>query len=142
MEKTNSSTNSPRNLYSALRQDANNKIAARRKYTGGTNFMRDQLVIKKRDSVIRDTGSVYDILCQLGNQIGFDTIINSGVKIPVGTYGYPLVKTNSNADCYTQYRNWYVLSNMTVTSVALTLNELFEQCNINLIATVEDRQRA
>lgn len=129
-------------LYTALRQEENRKIQSRAKHTGGTNFMRDHLIIRDKGKTVIDESSIFDTLCKIGNIFGFDSIADSNITASKGRDEYYLVKSCSTSDRYKLCHGWHVLSKIPVVSVALALNEYFELANAKFIASVVDRQPA
>lgn len=126
-------------LYTALRQEENYKIQYRGKHTGGSNYMRDRLIIRDKDKTVIDESSIFDTLCKVGKMVGFGILAESNVKASKGKFNYNLVKSSTMSDCYKRCQGWHVLADIPVVSVALALNEFFERTDAKLIASVVDR---
>lgn len=132
-------TRSIKDLYTALRQEENYKIQYRGKSTGGTNYMRDRLIIRDKDKTVINESSIFETLCKIGNIVGFTTLANSRVVASKGKFNYALVKGNTASNYYRLHQGWYVLADIPVVSVAVALNEFFEHTEAKLIASVVDR---
>ena len=126
-------------LYSELRSEEN-KIIKSRTIAGGTDYMRNRLIIRNKEGIVIDESSIFDTLVALGRLIGFEKIDTADVWVRKGKYGYRLVRRSTNSNCYrSDTSGWMVLSNAPVISVALALNQLFDQLNLRYIATIDNR---
>lgn len=124
-------------LYCDLRASANRLIKSRSKHTGGSNYMKDRLIIRDMNSVVISESSIAATVTELGKRLGFAEIAEAG--IPVFTH-YSLVTDNPVGTRYAKARGeWYVISNCPVAVVACGLNDLFDKLNVRLIADVVDR---
>lgn len=127
-------------LYSELRAQQMLHLKARSVYTGGTDYMRNRLIIRDKDKTVIDESSVYNTILVLGRKLGFDAIDAAGVEAKKGRYSYRLVCSSTASESYKRHNSgWYVLSNVPVVSAAVALNELFELLNVRYIACVLDR---
>ena len=127
-------------LYVMLRDNENKKINSRAKYTGGSDFMHNRLIIRDKDKLVINESSIFAILCALGRLVGFDKIESAGVVVRKGRECYKLIRSDDKSHCYTcDVPGRWVLSNAPVPSVALALNELFDKINERYIASIVDR---
>lgn len=127
-------------LYAILRADEDRKIRSRESYTGGSDFMRNRLIIRDKDKTVIDKSNVFDTLAALGRLIGFDKINEADICAKNRTYDYKLIRRVTKSAFYKHDTSgWYILANAPVTSVALALNELFNKLNARYIAAVVDR---
>lgn len=128
-------------LYSALRSEENKIIKSMSKHTGGTNRMRDRLVIQDRHKkMIINESSIFDTLCTLGRLIGFDKIEASDIMVKKGLYDYRLIRRSTTSNSYKRDNaGRWILSDAPVASVALALNYLFDTINARCVATILPR---
>ena len=125
-------------LCSELRAVENKNIISRRN-KDRSNYMAFRLVIRNiNNNEIINESSIFDTLCALCRLIGAEKMSESGVKN--GRYQYTFVRNSGDSNCYRQANNGlWVLSKVSVLSVALALNELFDKLNVHYIAAIETR---
>lgn len=127
-------------LYSILRAEEDNRTRSRSGHTGGTDYMRNRLIIRDKDRTVIDESNIFDTLVAVGRLIGFDKIYTAGVMAQKGRFNYKLVRHSTLSECYKRDTSgWMVLSNIPVVSAALALNHLFDKLNARYIASVVDR---
>lgn len=132
-------------LYQSLRAQARENNSRFAESTGGNNYMKSRLYITEvldngSQKRVIDESSIFDTICKVGRKEGFDKIASSSIQVRKGNFYYKFVRKATNSDYYRKDTSgYYVLSRISVSSIAKALNNLFDELGSKLVAHIESR---